>query len=333
MLKTFLLFLLASTFEVFASYDEGRIAFDRGEYTVAYELWLQAAKNIKDTSNNSLQWATPSPDQQKNAQYAIAVLFWQGKGVEQSYQQAAKWLHLAISSGHIEAQLKLGFLYLQGKGVEKDEVKARKYFLITADYGFVDAQFNLGVMYLKGVGGVRNISKAKYWLKKAALQGDAQAFEELMRLPEYGAQLLAKKTGPQSLDNSNKHIQQTKTQLTDKKTTVTPTRLALPIKKQAIKLHEPEWLLKQSNKFAIQVMAVRSMGQLQDFTKGLSVDGDWGYYTKQKGIHKYFVLLRCCFSDKKTIHKIRQSFPAKIKKLQPFLVNLKQVKPLVISNH
>ena len=163
MIKIFFLLIVVS-FEVVASYDDGRIAFERGDFTLAYELWMEVAKDPTGALNDSFQWTRSTDVQQRNAQYAIALLYWQGKGVDQSYVQAAKWLKLAIKSGHIKARLKMGFLNLEGKGVEKNEAEARKNFLIAAEHGFVDAQFNIGLMYLIGIGGERSTSKAKYWL-------------------------------------------------------------------------------------------------------------------------------------------------------------------------
>jgi TPR repeat protein len=446
MIKMFFLLLSVASFDVHATYDAGRVAFDRGNFTHAHELWLEAANNKAGSLNNSFQWTRSSDEEQRNAQYAIAVLYWLGKGVDQDYEQAAKWLKRAISSGHIKAQLKLGFLYLQGKGVEKNEVEARKSFFIAAEHGFVDAQFNLGVMYLKGIGGEQNIQQAKYWLKEAALQGDGQAFDELMKFEAFRnnsrqvddserldfekllelhkdvdkqlsneivelqvfdeqvkvqaddnhglsdesteAQvfgtllefqkddkndLAIKNVGDQGLEKQEKiqvdvddqnglffenaDLQKFEERveflmadlngLTDEKKIVKRLNETILEKYESLKpkqdqtadlqqglmLHQPTWLLRQAGKkYAIQVLAMRSLQKLKSITDALSADGDWVYFVKQRGGRQYFILLRCCFMDKKEANGINQSFPSEIKKLHPFRIHLKKVLPFVVPD-
>lgn len=444
MIKMFFLLLSVASFDVHATYDAGRVAFDRGNFTHAHELWLEAANNKAGSLNNSFQWTRSSDEEQRNAQYAIAVLYWLGKGVDQDYEQAAKWLKRAISSGHIKAQLKLGFLYLQGKGVEKDEVEARKNFLVAAEHGFVDAQFNLGVMYLTGIGGEKSIQQAKYWLKEAALQGDGQAFDELMKFKTYrnnsrqiddsekldfeklvemhkdvNKQLSDEKVDLQVYDEQVKIQADDNHALSDESTeahvsgklpefqkddnndipikhvgerglekpekiqlnnqnglafenaelqkfeekvkflmadlngvsskrkkvkrsnetnlkkykALKPKRDQAADLQQGLMLHQPTWLLRQTGKkYALQVLAMRSLRKLKSITNALSADGDWVYFVKQRGGRQYYILLHCCFMDKREANGINQSFPSKIKKLQPFRVHLNKILPFVVPD-
>lgn len=367
MLKILFLSLIMISSEVFASYDAGRVAYDHGDYTQAYKLWLDVTRAKSGSLNNSFEWTRPSNEQKRDAQYAIAVLYCLGKGVEQNYKQAAKWLKLAIEAGHIQAQLKLGFFYLQGKGIKKNEVKARQLFLIAAEHGFVDAQFNIGIMYLKGVGGEQNISKAKYWLKSAALQGDQDAFDELINFQAmHNKKIQANNIETQNFENSSVRVFEDKTkypnefigettgdEITDKSLVFKIDKkivsqagnaselaetISLPITKpniiptiqQGLILHEPMWLLKQmESTYAIQIVAMTNLEKLKNFTRGLSAKGDWAYFVKKKGVHKYYILLNCCFSDKKSAKKAQISFPLEIKKLQSFLVHLKQIQHFI----
>ena len=59
------------------------------------------------------------------AQYEIAVRYLVGRGIEQSYVEAAKWLQEAAAGGVISAQYNLGVLYDSGRGVEADAPKGR----------------------------------------------------------------------------------------------------------------------------------------------------------------------------------------------------------------
>ncbi|MFW5444164.1 MAG: hypothetical protein ACKE51_07650 [Methylococcaceae bacterium] len=366
MIKILWLLLMVS-FDATATYDAGRVAFGQGDYIHAYELWLEAANGKSGSINDLFQWTHSSLEQQQNAQYAIAVLYWEGKGVDQDYQQAAKWLKLAMAAGHIKAQLKMGFLYLEGNGVDKNVSEARKYFIIPAESGYVDAQFNLGVMFLQGIGGEQSTSKAKYWLKKAAMQGDGQAIDQLMKFKGYSKnELLSKSVEDSTLEEnvrskSNRNnelyansevepvteVQQVSqagglSKLPTGNDEITSVLEDLPenfmviespqedANNYSLELHNPTWLLQQTEKkYAIQVLALNSLSKLKSVTNDMSVVGDWVYFVKQRGIRKYYVLLRCCFVDKQVAVDIKQKFSSKIQKLEPYLIKLESVIPFV----
>ena len=57
----------------------------------------------------------------------------------------------------------------------KDYKQAVKWYQKAADQGGADAQHNLGVMYAYGKGVLKDLSKAKYWIKKAYENPDASA--------------------------------------------------------------------------------------------------------------------------------------------------------------
>jgi len=58
---------------------------------------------------------------------------------------------------------------------EKDYQQAFKWLEMSAEAGFVQAQRALSEMYAKGEGTEKDLEKAKYWLGKAAEQGDEDA--------------------------------------------------------------------------------------------------------------------------------------------------------------
>ena len=55
------------------------------------------------------------------AQFNLALSYYEGEGVEQSYSQAAYWLEKASNQNHPEAQCNLAILYYIGKGVAKNK--------------------------------------------------------------------------------------------------------------------------------------------------------------------------------------------------------------------
>lgn len=95
----------------------------------------------------------------RNAQYILAKMFLEGKGVDQNDQLAVFWFHKAAKQGHLEAQNILGEIYREGKGVSqndqpKNDRQAVHWFQKAAKQGHRDAQTNLEMMYdnERGVG-------------------------------------------------------------------------------------------------------------------------------------------------------------------------------------
>lgn len=112
------------------------------------------------------------------------------------YQEAYKYYEMASEKGNVYAENRLGELYLLGLGVERDVEKARYWFERSAKTGYYFAESALGVSYLdipkqvlvrsdnktagllfynlnySKVGKNADIEKARYWLIRAAMQGD-----------------------------------------------------------------------------------------------------------------------------------------------------------------
>src|SRR5579864_361386 len=54
-----------------------------------------------------------------SAQYELAGLYYQGKGVPQDYKHAADWYRKAADQGNPKAQYGVGFMYYEGRGVQQ----------------------------------------------------------------------------------------------------------------------------------------------------------------------------------------------------------------------
>ena len=63
-----------------------------------------------------------------------------GDGVEQNYEEAAKWWRLAAEQGNVKAQYNLGCSYEDGKGVEQNHEEAIKWYRLAAEQGEEDAK-------------------------------------------------------------------------------------------------------------------------------------------------------------------------------------------------
>ena len=146
-----------------------------------------------------------------NAQYEIAVRYFEGRGVPQDPRAAADWFGRAAEQGLAPAQFRLGGLYEKGLGVTKSLERARqlyvaageagnakalhnlavlhaegidgkpdyqaaaRWFLKAAALGMTDSQYNLAVLYARGIGIEQSLPDAYKWFARAAREGDAEA--------------------------------------------------------------------------------------------------------------------------------------------------------------
>lgn len=99
------------------------------------------------------------------AQYSLASMYQAGEGVPKDLNKAKEWYLKAANQGLAKAQLGLAALLLLGDG---DETVAAGWALKAANQGLPEAQETLGKLYASGIGVPKDISKAKYWLAKAA---------------------------------------------------------------------------------------------------------------------------------------------------------------------
>ena len=156
-----------------------------------------------------------------DAQYNLGLIYYEGEGVAQDYEEAAKWYRKAAEQGYISAQIALGGIYYCGQGVPLNYLDAIKWFRKpheqgypenyffqkfldkenncgqdiaedgqdqveelrqAAEQGFADAQYKFGLIHENGEGVNQNATKAAKWYKKAAEQGYLVAQKKLEEL-------------------------------------------------------------------------------------------------------------------------------------------------------
>ena len=76
-----------------------------------------------------------------SAQNTLGIMYYNGDGVPQDYQEAMKWYRLAAEQGHAGAQFNLGVMYASGKGVPQDVQVAVKWWRLAAEQGHAGAQW------------------------------------------------------------------------------------------------------------------------------------------------------------------------------------------------
>lgn len=69
------------------------------------------------------------------AQYHLAFMYFNGDGVENNDEIAAKWFEQAAMAGHAGAQDILAYMYLNGRGVAADPLQAYVWYSLAAENG------------------------------------------------------------------------------------------------------------------------------------------------------------------------------------------------------
>ena len=102
------------------------------------------------------------------AQFQLGVLYANGQGVPQNYEEAVQWYRRAAEQGEAVAQFNLGVKYDNGQGVPQNYEVAGQWYRRAAEQGHARAQSNLGVLYAQGQGLPQDFIRAYMWLTIAA---------------------------------------------------------------------------------------------------------------------------------------------------------------------
>ncbi len=112
-----LLSMLAFT-ALAADFQTGLTAYQKKDYAAAVKEWRPLAE----------KGDAPS-------QFNLGLMYVDGLGVPQDYNQAMTWFERSAGQDYAKAQLNLGAMYASGKGVKRDYVQAYKWLNICASKG------------------------------------------------------------------------------------------------------------------------------------------------------------------------------------------------------
>lgn len=132
----------------------------------------------------------------KNAQFAVGRMFFEGRGVERSLSSAEEWYRKAADQGQAAAQFNLALLLVTDPARSTEGLDLLKK---SATAGNSEAQMTIGELYLRGNGVTQDFATAKGWFEKAAAQGEGGAYFALGQMYE-GAVGVSKDT-KKALDN------------------------------------------------------------------------------------------------------------------------------------
>lgn len=142
-----------------AGWEEGKKAFDEGQFTKAYQEWSPAAEKGD-----------------ADAQFGLAQLYARGVGVpEKDEELANEWFQKAADNGHPVAAYEIGRAHLYGEGKEEDGDKAYRYMKMAAEAGHDEARYLLAGMVSSGIGVEADRARALEMYKELALEGHPEA--------------------------------------------------------------------------------------------------------------------------------------------------------------
>ena len=140
--------LLLSVPALANTFDDGMVAYMRGDYDAALTIWKPLLKPDNDDSLS---------------QFIHGVMAEMGKGTPRNDEEAVNWYSLAADQNFPPAQYRLGLMYQKGRGVFQSYQEAAKFLRTAAMSNFVPAQGALAVLYRDGNGVVQNLVQAYLW--------------------------------------------------------------------------------------------------------------------------------------------------------------------------
>jgi len=148
---------------------------EAGSPDMAYALAVMyyKGKGVSKDINKAISWLELAAKKgHKESKVELFRIYLQKNGEYYDCQKGIKWLESAVSDGNDEARIHLGKMYLYNRCGLEDYGKAFGLLMPAAENGDAYAQLLVGMMYIDGFGVDRSLPKAKEWIGKAKLHGD-----------------------------------------------------------------------------------------------------------------------------------------------------------------
>ncbi len=133
---------------------------------------LASALAQAQTPSDVARWSDEAERGDARAQFWLGVAYERGRGIEQDFGQALKWLVDSAKQGSADAETVLGQMYEEAEGVPQNYRQAAKWYRAACehrpDYGGAGQGCNnLGLLYLDGNGVKRNSVEAYKYFRLA----------------------------------------------------------------------------------------------------------------------------------------------------------------------
>ncbi|MEA4938695.1 MAG: tetratricopeptide repeat protein [Christensenella sp.] len=140
------------------AFSRGKPAYDKGDFTMAYPLLLEAAQlGLAD------------------AELYVGYCYYYGYGVQKDCAQAVFWFTNAADQGIAIAQYNAGYCYVNQIGTSKDVNRAFYYFKQAADQNDCNGLFWVGCCYEYGLGTDQDYQLALDYFTRARDLGSVDA--------------------------------------------------------------------------------------------------------------------------------------------------------------
>ena len=111
------------------------------------------------------------------AMFMLGNIYYTGKGVDQSYKEAAKWYEMAADNLESYGLCNLGYCYYYGRDMDVDFKRAYECFSMAAYMCNPNAMYKLGDMFFYGNHVKKDKNAAFYWYNEALENLDGEDVE------------------------------------------------------------------------------------------------------------------------------------------------------------
>ena len=117
-------------------YREGQGVKQNSKKAIAHLKRSLEQGNSNAQKSLTVTYAKEAREGDAESQNILGSMYYHGKGVKQSYEQAFDWFQMAAEQGHAGAQYQLGWIYNDGKGVKQNSKKARAWLNKAKQQGY-----------------------------------------------------------------------------------------------------------------------------------------------------------------------------------------------------
>lgn len=151
------------------SFQEVKERAEQGDIYAYYDLvtlyFFGQGGAKKDEAMGVIWYRKSAENGDWASQYALGLIYGNGQGVEQDFEESVKWFRKAAEQNCYFSAHALGSAYAKGEGVAQNDSLAIMWYEKAAQQGYVKSAAALGMAYYSGRLGVRqNFPKAAEWL-------------------------------------------------------------------------------------------------------------------------------------------------------------------------
>ena len=125
------------------------------------------------------------------AQFNYALMLGQGRNGPHDAPAMLEWLGKSAAQNYARAQAQLARFHFEGIGMPRDLREAARNFRLAAEQGLPNAQYWIGRMTARGEGVQRDLQAAAVWITRAADAGVPLAMLEAAKINEMGLGLVS----------------------------------------------------------------------------------------------------------------------------------------------